>query len=139
VIIAKRFIKEESMNLTPLMVSRLRALAIILVALAALAGVAHVAAAERNINALAHASYIYTSRGQELRFFKELEAQRQPGVESRAMGGVSLRQALDNGDLERSEVGVIGGVQALFFDELPQALNQVEVGGIRRQKPQFHL
>jgi general stress protein 26 len=47
------------MNLAPLMFSRLRDLTIILVALASLAGVGNAAAAEWDINALAHASYIY--------------------------------------------------------------------------------
>lgn len=44
-------------------------------------------------------------------------------MESRARGRVSLRYTLDNVALERSEVGVVGGIQALLFDGLPQALN----------------
>ena len=69
-----------------------------------------------------------------MRFFKALKAQGQQGVKRSAMGGLRLCQALNDGGFEGREVGVVGGVQALLFDELPQPLNQVEVRGIGRQK-----
>jgi len=55
------------------------------------------------------------------------------------MRGVGLRQALNNGGFECREVGVIGGVEALLFNELPQSLNQVQVGRIGRKKTQLDL
>jgi hypothetical protein len=69
-----------------------------------------------------------------MRFFKALKAQSQQGAKRSAMGGLRLRQALGEGGFEGCEVGIVGGIQALLFDELPQPLNQVEVRGIGRQK-----
>ena len=70
----------------------------------------------------------YTSRGYELRFFEELEPQGQQGVQRSLMGGVGLAQAVHDRRFERSEVGVVVGIQALLFDELPEPFDQVEIG-----------
>jgi hypothetical protein len=45
-----------------------------------------------------------------MRFFKALKTQGQQGVQGSAMGGMRLRQALNNDGLEGREVGVLGGV-----------------------------
>ena len=39
--------------------------------------------------------------------------------------------------LEQLKVLVIFRIQALFFDEFPQTLNQIEIGGVGRQKEDF--
>ena len=50
-----------------------------------------------------------------------------------------MAQTFDNGGFEGSEVGVVPGVQALFLDELPQPLNQVEIRRVGRQETQFDV
>ena len=39
---------------------------------------------------------------------------------------------------EQSKVLVIVRIQALFSDEFPQAFNQIEIGGVGRQKQEFN-
>ena len=41
--------------------------------------------------------------------------------------------------LEIGKCFVIGGVEALLFDKLPEPFNQVQIGRIRRQKKQFDV
>ncbi len=48
-------------------------------------------------------------------------------------------QAVDNGVAEALELGIIFGIKALFFDKFPKALNQIQIGRIRRQEKQFDL
>ena len=55
------------------------------------------------------------------------------------MRGLRLSQPLRDSGFARGEVRVIRGVEALFFDELPQSFNQVEVGRVRRKKTQLNL
>lgn len=50
---------------------------------------------------------------------------------------VSLVQAGRDGVFEDREILVVDRVQALLFDEFPQSLNEIEVGGIGRQIQQF--
>jgi hypothetical protein len=50
-----------------------------------------------------------------------------------------LAQTAHNGGREGDEVGVVVGVQALFFDKLPQALDQVKVRGVRWQEAEFNM
>ena len=40
--------------------------------------------------------------------------------------------------LEQLKVLVIFGIQTLFSDKFPQALNQIEIGGVGRQKEDFY-
>ena len=50
------------------------------------------------------------------------------------MDGAGIFQAEFDGRGERTEVGVVRGIEALFFDELPQALDEIQIGGVSRQK-----
>ena len=52
---------------------------------------------------------------------------------------MSLAQAVANGHFEVFEVGIVDGIQALLFDELPQPLNEIEVRRIRWQVESFDL
>jgi len=50
-----------------------------------------------------------------------------------------LAQTINNGGLECAELAVVFGVQALLFDELPQPLNQVEIGRVGWQEAEFNM
>ena len=49
-----------------------------------------------------------------------------------------FRQTVLESVLEQLKVLVIFGIQALLFDKLPYALNQIEVGRVGRQKEEFY-
>jgi hypothetical protein len=46
-------------------------------------------------------------------------------------------QAVRNRVLKRHAVGIVLGVETLLFDKLPQALNEIEIGGIRGEEEQL--
>ena len=52
-----------------------------------------------------------------------------------------LAQTINNGELESAELAVVFGreAQALLFDELPQPLNQVEIGRVGWQEAEFNM
>lgn len=50
------------------------------------------------------------------------------------MNGVGIVQATLDGVHEGTEVGVVLGIQALLFDELPQSLDEIEIGGVRGEE-----
>ena len=52
---------------------------------------------------------------------------------------MGLGQTVGNGLLEVVEVSVIRGIQTGLLDKLPQALNQIQVGRVRRQVQEFDL
>ena len=52
---------------------------------------------------------------------------------------MGLGQTVGNGLLEVVEVSVIRGIQTGLLDELPQALDQIQVGRVRRQVQEFDL
>jgi hypothetical protein len=56
-----------------------------------------------------------------------------------AVGGIGLFETALNGFGEGAEAGVAGSIETLSFDELPEALNQVKVGGIGGEKEQFDI
>ena len=49
-----------------------------------------------------------------------------------------FRQTLGDGLLEGVKVLIVGAVEAFFSDEFPQAFNQIEIGGVSRQKQEFN-
>src|ERR1700722_13969731 len=55
---------------------------------------------------------------------------------SPVLGGQVIQTPSDDGG-ERLVVGVVGGVEAFLLDELPQAFDQIEIGGVRRQVQQL--
>mgnify|MGYP000014262482 CR=1 FL=1 len=55
------------------------------------------------------------------------------------MFGVRLAEALTDCLFERRKVRVIDGIQALLFNKLPQAFNQIQVGRVRGQVQEFNL
>src|SRR5512135_3622338 len=79
----------------------------------------------------------YTSGGQELRFFKGLEVERQQGSDRGLVLTLNPFQAFHNRRLEPEEVLVVPARQALLLDELPQPLDQVQVRRVRRQEQQL--
>jgi hypothetical protein len=50
-----------------------------------------------------------------------------------------LAQTVHNGGGEGGKVRVIAGIQTSLLDKLPQALDQVQVGRISREKTEFDL
>src|SRR6201995_1438808 len=56
------------------------------------------------------------------------------GIESGLVDGVGLSKASGDGLFEDGEVVVVDRIEALFFDELPKPLDEVEIGGISRQE-----
>ena len=52
------------------------------------------------------------------------------------MAGVDGFEAVKDGGLELLVGGVVAAVEAILFDELPQPLDQVEVGRVARQEQQ---
>ena len=67
----------------------------------------------------------YTSPSHNLWFFECLESERQQGVESGFMFGVSLGKAGRDGLFEKIEIVVIFRVQAFLFDEFPNTLDKI--------------
>lgn len=55
------------------------------------------------------------------------------------MGGMGLRQAIGDGGFEGLEVIVVFAIEALLFDKLPQALNEVQIGRIAREEEKFDI
>jgi hypothetical protein len=68
---------------------------------------------------------IYTLHGHKLRFFKELKAQGEQGIEIGLVSGHGLVQALGNGSFEGRELGVVLRVQAFLFNEFPDSLKRL--------------
>ena len=52
---------------------------------------------------------------------------------------MGLGQTVGNGLLEVVEVSVIRGIQTGLLDKLPQTLDQIQVGRVRRQVQEFDL
>ena len=52
---------------------------------------------------------------------------------------MGLRQTVGNGLLEVVKVSVIRRIQTGLLDKLPHALNQIQVGRVRRQVQEFNL
>jgi len=50
------------------------------------------------------------------------------------VNGVGIVQATLDGVHEGTEVGGVLGIQALLFDELPQSLDEIEIGGVRGEE-----
>src|ERR1700754_569469 len=65
---------------------------------------------------------------------KLMDAQGEEGIESGLVDGVGLSKASGDGLFEDGEVVVVDRIEALFFDELPKPLDEVEIGGISRQE-----
>lgn len=55
------------------------------------------------------------------------------------MGGMGLREARGDGVFEVCESRIIYGVQALFFDKLPQPFDKIQVGRISGKIQQFDV
>ncbi len=89
--------------------------------------------------ALVAARRIYTPHGHQLRFFKGLKAQGEQRIQDGPMLRVRLTQARHDRCSEGRKVLIVLGIQALLLDELPQSLNQVEIGRIRRQKTELDV
>ena len=53
------------------------------------------------------------------------------------MGGRKLVQTGFNGGVKVGVVGVVSRVQSLLLHEVPEPLNEVHVGGVRRQEEQL--
>jgi hypothetical protein len=49
----------------------------------------------------------------------------------------ALGEAVLKGRLKGGAVGIVRGGEALLFDKLPQALNEIAIGGIGREGQQF--
>ncbi len=54
------------------------------------------------------------------------------------MAACRFRQTQGDGLLEGVKVLIVGAVEAFFSDEFPQAFNQIEIGGVSRQKQEFN-
>src|SRR6201991_4203504 len=65
---------------------------------------------------------------------KLMETEGEEGIESGLVDGVGLSKASGDGLFEDGEVVVVDRIEALFFDELPKPLDEVEIGGISRQE-----
>ena len=74
----------------------------------------------------------YTLRGHNLSLWEGLEVQSQQGIERFGVDGVCVLQAAFDGRGERAEVAVVLGIEAPFFDELPQTLDEIQIGRVRR-------
>jgi len=55
------------------------------------------------------------------------------------MIGIQLVETVGNGRFEGRKLVIVFRVQAFLLDEFPQPFNQVEVGGVSRQKQQFNI
>src|ERR1700739_1058906 len=56
------------------------------------------------------------------------------GIRRVLVAGVCLSRGSADGLFEDGEVVVVDRIEALFFDELPKPLDEVEIGGISRQE-----
>ena len=66
-----------------------------------------------------------------------MKAEGEQGIKIGLVGGMGLSQTNRNGRFEGGKVGIVMGIETLFADKLPQALNAVEIRGISRQETQF--
>jgi hypothetical protein len=83
-------------------------------------------------------SLVYLARSQ-LEFFKGLKLEGKKGTKGRSVSGGRLRQATRDGFFEQGEILVIGIIEAFLLHELPQPLDQIEIGRVRWEKKNLNI
>jgi hypothetical protein len=68
-----------------------------------------------------------------------LKRESEKGTKSRLVSSGSLRQTARESMLEEGEVLIVFVVETFFANKFPEPFNQIEIGGVRREKEDLNV